>query len=507
MSEQPLDLRSSLRALWRGRLLLCGLAAIGAAFGVAYCYERPPMPTATAQVLLPPSSLTPSGTPTIDTSTQIVIATSNPVLSAAGRAVSPPLAPAALKRQLNVTAIGDQVLQIEARAPRPRQAEQLANAVAASYVRFVTDPNPNSSRSSTAGLLKESSELTQEIDSLQNQINAISASLGTATPGSAAAQEDASLLGSLGDEQRQIGVELDNVNDQIVSVQQSNSLLGSSTEVLQRATTATTGSKLRLAIGGGIGLGVGLLLGIILVLSRANRDRRLRQRDEIAGGIGVGVIGSLSSGTYRTAQAWRRLFEGYEPSPTDAWTLQRVLNRLDLGRSDRVELRLLAFAADSPAIAIAPQLAAFAAQRGIPTALVPGEHPALVPLRGACTLYAPSARADQLLSVPGSDTSLVSDAQLVVVLEALDRAEPALASTAGLCLLSVSSGFSTADDLARLALAAADASQTIDGVLVVNPEPNDTTMGSVTDQPTAVGTARRAKPRMLHAWRASGGLS
>ena len=93
MNEQPIDLKAALTALWRRRIAICLFALAGLLGGLAYGFARPPMPSAIALVLLPPSSLTASGTPTIDMSTQVVIATSTPVLSAAGTSVSPPVSP------------------------------------------------------------------------------------------------------------------------------------------------------------------------------------------------------------------------------------------------------------------------------------------------------------------------------------------------------------------------------------------------------------------------------
>ena len=48
-------------------------------------------------------------------------------------------------------------------------------------------------------------------------------------------------------------------------------------------------------------------------------------------------------------------------------------------------------------------------------------------------------------------------------------------------LLSISPNFVTADELAQLALAAADSGFVLDGVVVVNPDPTDNTTGSMKD--------------------------
>ena len=48
-------------------------------------------------------------------------------------------------------------------------------------------------------------------------------------------------------------------------------------------------------------------------------------------------------------------------------------------------------------------------------------------------------------------------------------------------LLSISPNFVTADELAQLALDAADGGSVLDGVVVVNPDPTDNTSGLIAD--------------------------
>ena len=65
-----------------------------------------------------------------------MIADSTPVLAAAGAKVSPPLGVTELRTLVTVRALSGQILQIQARAPQSAYAEQLANAVASSYVKY-----------------------------------------------------------------------------------------------------------------------------------------------------------------------------------------------------------------------------------------------------------------------------------------------------------------------------------------------------------------------------------
>ena len=130
MNDLPLDMKHSVNGIWWRRRLVGTLAAIGLLGGLAFGAPSP-MPSAVALVLLPPTSVTSSGTPARDVNTEIVIATSNPVLTAAGASVSPPIGPVTLRHQMRATALSQDVLQIQVSASTGREAERLANAVAA----------------------------------------------------------------------------------------------------------------------------------------------------------------------------------------------------------------------------------------------------------------------------------------------------------------------------------------------------------------------------------------
>ena len=66
MSEQALDLRRSLRILWRHKVIVGIAAALGLAGGIAFTMVKPPVLTSQAWVALPTSK---------DFGTKIFIAT------------------------------------------------------------------------------------------------------------------------------------------------------------------------------------------------------------------------------------------------------------------------------------------------------------------------------------------------------------------------------------------------------------------------------------------------
>ena len=144
-------------------------------------------------------------------------------------------------------------------------------------------------------------------------------------------------------------------------------------------------------------------------------------------------------------------------------------------------LQVLCFGDDQAALVAGPQLARFTASTGIPTTLVPGEHPAVTPLRaaGAVVMRSATPRACSR-SIVETLLRRARGLTFLVGVEAVDRSDPALRPCGGSreAVVAVSSGFADADELARLALAATDAGYEVEGVMVVNPDPGDTTIGS-----------------------------
>ena len=132
MSEQPLDLRGSLRMVRRHKILVLVCAALGLLAGVCYTVLRPPMPVSNALVVLPPT--------THNVATQIVIATSDPVLADVLHRADLSISAETLRGRVQVKGLTSNVLSIDAQGTTAAQAESTANAIAESYVAYVSSP-------------------------------------------------------------------------------------------------------------------------------------------------------------------------------------------------------------------------------------------------------------------------------------------------------------------------------------------------------------------------------
>jgi capsular polysaccharide biosynthesis protein len=410
MSEQALDLRRSMQIVRRHKILVGAFLLVGLLAGAGYAVLKPPMITSTALVGLPPT--------TRDTSTQVVIAASSPVLTLALRSIHPAVPLLTLHSRIETKSVTSNILSVTAQGKTAAEAEGAANAVANGYVTYVRN------KQSAAGTVQA--------------------------------------------------------------------------HVLERATSATGPSMIdNLLLMGAIGALAGLLIGAIVALAVSRSDRRLRERDDIANSIGVPVLASVAVHHPSDASRWTRLLEDYEPSVVHAWQLRTALRYL--GQADGISangsngdgfsLTVLSLASDRGALALGPQLAAFAASLGIPTALVigpvqEGEPNATAALRAACAAE-PSPKRSGQLQVAVADHNDVDwrrmRAKLTIIVAVADGRSPraeGLIPTSG-TVIGVSAGAVTAVQLASAALGAAADGRQMDGILVADPDPADQTTGRV----------------------------
>jgi capsular polysaccharide biosynthesis protein len=150
MSQQAMDLRRSIQIVRRHRVLVGIAIVIGLVAGGAYSVLHPPMLTSTALVVLPQSVQngqngqnaqagqdTTQNTTTGFMATQVVIASSNPVLAAALPKVSPSVSLTKLRDNVQVASPTSYIVSISAKGKTAHDAETTANAVADSYIAYV----------------------------------------------------------------------------------------------------------------------------------------------------------------------------------------------------------------------------------------------------------------------------------------------------------------------------------------------------------------------------------
>ncbi len=141
MSQQALDLRRSVKILWRHKILMATAVVLGILAGGAYAHLNPPMLTSTALVVLPQNAqsaqATVNGGPDPYTATQELIASSNQVLSGALPDIRPRTSLADLRGEVQIGSLTTYVISVSAKSKAAAAAEAAANAVANSYIRYI----------------------------------------------------------------------------------------------------------------------------------------------------------------------------------------------------------------------------------------------------------------------------------------------------------------------------------------------------------------------------------
>ena len=159
MSEQALNVRRSAQIVRRHRILVAIVTALGLLAGVAYAVLTPPVLASTALVVLPEAvqsaasiagagsgGTTPNSGPDSFMAPQVVIASSDPVLSGALPNVRPATSLDALRSKIKVTSPAVGILSFSANGRTAAQAEAAANAVAKSYTAYVSSARAPSGR-------------------------------------------------------------------------------------------------------------------------------------------------------------------------------------------------------------------------------------------------------------------------------------------------------------------------------------------------------------------------
>jgi len=447
---------------------------------------QPPPLTSTTLVLLPTPALAESSSSDVDT--QIRIARSAGILKQAGQAVVPALRARTVEKMVEVSAPTSQIIQIEATSTNGAQAQMLSQALADSYVGYVSDTAREVTAAALASLKVRQDALQAQITNLQAEITAAKKRQRSMDPDSPDATEEAQILARLGTEQANLSLQLDKVKDKIATGT-PGSPVGAGTSVIQPATAPTGPSILvRFLIWAPAASLVCIIITVAVLLTVARHDPRVRLRDEIADAVGEPVLAAVRSKPQSSVAGWSTLLETYEATPTESWALRRLLRGLTLGgrrpepgAAGRVDhpqsLTVVSLAGDARGIAIGPQLAAFASSLGVVTRICTGAGQQSAP-----SLWAACATERKVGARPGlyvGDVSGREAIDLTVMLVIVDRRQPNLGDTprTAATILSVSAGTATAQELARVAVAVDDAGRRIHGIVVADPDQADLTSG------------------------------
>jgi capsular polysaccharide biosynthesis protein len=260
-------------------------------------------------------------------------------------------------------------------------------------------------------------------------------------------------------------------------------------KLLQPAIAAPgMGAPAQDAIDAALGALAGLVAGTVTAIVVRRRSGRLFALDDMANAIGVPVLAAVSAARPREAADWARLIDDYKPGAVDAWRLRQALFEMGVtgeaeDAEDAVSVTVLSLPADQAALALGPQLATFAASLDIPTLLVVGIQPGsseTAALYTACAVPDGSAKRSRCLrtaAAGSAEAAARAGEKLVLVVAVADGEKPQVDVSTPTTVLSVSAGAATAEQLARLAMAAAARGGELTGLLAADPDPADRTNG------------------------------
>jgi capsular polysaccharide biosynthesis protein len=457
MSQKALDLRRSMQIVRRHKVLVGAVLALGILGGAAYAVLKPPMLTSTALVALqPPASVAASaaagGTATDTfTPTQVVVAGSNQVLVNALPNVRPAMSLDELRLDVQVGSPSTDLISVAAKSKNAANAEATANAVANSYIRYVTSAQSAVGRIQ-AQLLESASDATGPKPIVRTIEYALLGGLAGALLGVVVAL-------AVGRNDRRVRQRDEIANSIGIPVLASIPVAHPS--------TAAGWTKL-----------------FESYKPTAVHSWQLRTALQQLGMPGPGFRHPVNGGNGSSLYDYDRAF-------------------MHDGDGGRFSLMVLSLSSDSGALALGPQLAVFAASQGIPTSLVisPQQDAAgTATLRTACAAQLSEAATRhgmlRVVAYDGGGVDMQPDTALVVEVAVVDSRAPKMPDTmrTNATVLGVSAGATTAEQLARAAVVAGADSREVTGILVADPEPADQTTGRI---PHLAYPARRGLPNRL----------
>jgi len=484
VTEQPLDLGRVLRALWRRRLWLVGLALVGVAYGVLLTVVQSPVYEARSLVLLPPSATDVQGRPLRSMETEAHIAESADILDRAGATFNPALSSRTLRHRVHTKVVSADILEIRVQAGGAQSSRQLANAVSNEYVAYSNGATAAQTESRVAVLQAQGTELEARIRQLESDINAGTARLNALDQRSPEAARQTALLDATRSEQVEAARQLSTVNGRIADVKLSAELSSRGTRVLQLADTPTTPLRPRPVLNIGGGAAAGLLAAIVLALAFDRNDGRLRRRDDIAQAVGAPVVASLGVPGRAGVARCKALLDLWQPNVAENLALRQAFTQLGVAdEQPPANVLVVTLPGDRAGPLVALEMGAFAASMETNTAVViASADGATADLRTACRSQ-PQGSGRPRLSVHDLTSAVdgidLEQADLSIAIVVADG-EALVAPTWGrrtLTALAVTAGYATPEALIAASMACADIGHPVRGIFVANPDPDDHTIG------------------------------
>ena len=355
MDEQAPGLRDVSRMLLRHRLLIATVAGATTAAALVYSITQPKAYTARAQLL----TRAPLNAVVIDAmggransakdietkDIADLIGDGSAIAAYVQKAHFPKNTPEELSSAVKARVLSDTLIEVSATAPKPEQAQTLANGFAQAYLNWRTDAvkadialvatNITAQRDAT---VKLRDELAPKVVDLNQKIAVLS------PPGIVISAEQAAQKAGYIAQRDAAENQIDSYNAQIADADADLRDLGLGAgsvnpgEISKLALEPKKPSSPKPLMDGGIGLMVGLVAGIVAAYGRNHFDRRIRTRDDAARASGAPVLAAVPPVDWRGAPSADALVSISDPASSAAEqyrTLRANLAAQGLGSSIR----------------------------------------------------------------------------------------------------------------------------------------------------------------------------
>jgi polysaccharide biosynthesis transport protein len=278
LTETSIDLRDYLAVLRRQRWLVIVATALGLGVALGFSMASTEVYSATAEVLVRPTSLNPldAGTQDLSLETEREVVLSTSVARAAGRGLGVSDVGSLLEHVEVEIPPETQVLEIVYSDPDPNAAVRGADAFAQAYLQFRT-------RQALNAALAVLENIQRTIDELEGRLEATNEALASQTPGSA--------------EHQNAQVQREILLGQLTVLQNQQAAISTPTldpgQVIGRPSVPTSPSSPRYPLNLAVGLLMGMFVGVVGAFVRDRLDDRVRGRPELEEVAGAPVIGTV----------------------------------------------------------------------------------------------------------------------------------------------------------------------------------------------------------------------
>lgn len=273
-------------ALRRTRRLWLGLAAAGLALGAVATVVMPAPSTATVTLLL---SHEMGSDTTQAVANDLSLLETRTVASAVIDQLGLEVTPEDFQASITIVSNGSSILVVTVDGDGDRDAVARADALATQYLTFRRSQLESQTDSLIAGYQSRVATLESRVQDLDKRYDELAAG----GPGSQA--EAADVLS----QRSQLGAEINSLRATIENTSLSTSSALDGTHVLDPASVVPVSWKRRLLLAMASGLVGGAGLGVGLVLFRALTSDKLRRRVDVATALGVPVVSTVWTGTWR----------------------------------------------------------------------------------------------------------------------------------------------------------------------------------------------------------------